>query len=83
MFPHHDGKKYGAIVTGANGISGHHIVRVLSQTRGRWNNVFALSRRAPHNTQVTSRVVMHIAVDFLTSGPEEIAKILQVNNVHA
>jgi hypothetical protein len=35
-FPAHDGKKYTAIVTGANGISGSEITNVLAASPGRW-----------------------------------------------
>jgi len=63
-----------AIVTGANGISGAHMIRVLGSNPKRWKKVYAVSRRPPsgdwpENTE-------HIACDFLKS-PEEIAGVLK------
>lgn len=68
-----------AIVTGANGISGFHTMRVLLQSPERWSKVYALSRRPPPKEMMAllpepqrSRVE-HIAVDFL----DEPCKIAQ------
>ena len=63
-----------AIVTGANGISGAHMIRVLGSNPKRWKKVYAISRRPPsgdwpENTE-------HIACDFLKD-PEEIAGVLR------
>lgn len=74
-FPEAEGKKYSAIVTGANGITGAHILRVLAQARERWGTIYALSRRPP-----SSRIdgIEYLSVDFLEK-PEEIAEILKGN----
>lgn len=80
-FPDHDGKRYSIIVTGANGISGAPVVKLLSEAPERWNNIYALSRR-PAATSRGSRV-KSLEVDFLNSRPEEIAKTLTKNNVEA
>jgi NAD(P)-dependent dehydrogenase (short-subunit alcohol dehydrogenase family) len=36
-----------AIVTGANGISGYHMVKVLAAAPERWAKIYCLSRRPP------------------------------------
>jgi N-acetyl-gamma-glutamylphosphate reductase len=77
-FPAHDGKKYTAIVTGANGITGAHLVRVLSEAPERWETIYALSRRVP--SEPTPRNVKSLAIDFLQE-PEEIAKQLKEDGV--
>ncbi|MCJ1391220.1 hypothetical protein MMC18_004082 [Xylographa bjoerkii] len=82
-FPDHDGKTYSAIVAGANGIFGHYMVKVLAQSPQRWKHIYALSRRSPMITPSEGSTVKHIAVDFLASGPDEIARILKQNNVQA
>ncbi|KAK5058894.1 hypothetical protein LTR84_011158 [Exophiala bonariae] len=71
-----------AIVTGANGISGFHTMRVLLESPERWSKVYALSRRPPPKEMMAllpesqrSRVE-HIAVDFLDE-PTEIAHALK------
>lgn len=79
-FPEHDGRKFSAIVTGTNGISGAQLVEVLSQVPNRWGKIFALSRKPP-TTKRTN--VYSIAADFLNSGPEEITKILKDNGLEA
>jgi hypothetical protein len=63
-FPHADGNKYSAIVTGANGITGAHVVRVLAENPERWETVYALSRKRPA-TPSTASNVKHIELDFL------------------
>ena len=70
-----------AIVTGANGISGFHTMRVLLESPKRWSKVYALSRKPPPKLMMAlltddqrSRV-QHVAVDFLES-PETIAKAM-------
>jgi NAD(P)-dependent dehydrogenase (short-subunit alcohol dehydrogenase family) len=73
-FPDVTGKKYSAIVTGANGITGTYIVRALAEAPERWGAIYALSRRPP-NDRVADNV-KHLSVDFLSS-PEDIAKQLK------
>jgi nucleoside-diphosphate-sugar epimerase len=77
-FPDHEGKKYTAIVTGANGITGSHLTRVLSAAPERWGTIYALSRRPPKEPAPAN--VKYLAIDFLTT-PEEIAKQLKDNGV--
>lgn len=79
-FPLHDGAKYTAIVTGANGISGSEIVNTLAATPERWDTIFAMSRRPPpsQNPRVKS-----IAADFLRSTPEELAAVFEEEGVKA
>lgn len=77
-----------AIVTGANGISGFHTLRVLLESPERWTKVWAASRRPPPPEmmqllpkEARSRVE-HVACDFLSS-PADIAKQLQEKGVKA
>jgi hypothetical protein len=77
-----------AIVTGANGISGFHTMRVLLESPQRWKKVWAASRRPPPEAmmkllpQEQRDRVEHVALDFL-SEPEEIAKVLKDKGVTA
>ncbi|KAK8227317.1 NAD dependent epimerase/dehydratase family protein-like protein [Phyllosticta capitalensis] len=64
-----------AVVTGANGISGQHLLRVLGQSPSRWSKIYSLSRRPPMGTELPANVT-HISVDFL-SKPEDIAAVLR------
>jgi hypothetical protein len=79
-FPEHDGKQYTAIVTGANGISGSHILSALAETPSRWTKIYALSRKVPSKAVIPH--VTYLAVDFLDE-PEKIAKILTDNGISA
>ncbi|MAD87906.1 MAG: hypothetical protein CL912_33510 [Deltaproteobacteria bacterium] len=70
-----------AIITGANGISGFHTLRVLASAPERWSKIYALSRRPPPPRLMNlvgdgKERVEHVACDFLL-GPEEIAKALK------
>ena len=67
-----------AVVTGANGISGAHMIRVLAENPERWTKIYALSRRPPSGKW--PKTVEHIPLDFLSS-PEEIAKVLKEQNI--
>ncbi|THY74861.1 hypothetical protein D6C95_10060 [Aureobasidium pullulans] len=67
-----------AIVTGANGISGTYMLKVLGQHPQRWKKIYALSRRPPSGD--LPKNVEHIPCDFLKS-PEEIASVLKEKNV--
>ncbi len=70
-----------AIITGANGISGYHMLKVLAAAPTRWKKIYCLSRRPPPDYffsdlgEGASRVE-HVCADFL-SKPEEIASNLQ------
>lgn len=79
-FPLHAGKKYTAIVTGANGISGSEIVNRLAATPDRWETIYALSRRPPKSTNPR---VKAIAADFLFSTPEELAALFKKEGIKA
>ncbi|KAJ9603884.1 hypothetical protein H2200_011406 [Cladophialophora chaetospira] len=77
-----------AIVTGANGISGFHTMRVLLESPQRWSKVYALSRRPPPKEMMAllspdqrSRV-QHVAVDFLED-PKKIADAMTSGGVKA
>ncbi|KAK5071075.1 hypothetical protein LTR64_007578 [Lithohypha guttulata] len=71
-----------AIITGANGISGHYMLRVLSQSPERWSKIYCLSRRPPYIPGGLPSNAEHIAVDFLKS-PSEIASVLKDKGVKA
>jgi len=79
-FPEHDGKKFTAIVTGANGLSGSHIVDVLAEAPERWSTIYAMSRRAPASTRSN---VKNIAADFMAGNPEELAELFKAHGVTA
>ncbi|OAL40697.1 hypothetical protein AYO20_00433 [Fonsecaea nubica] len=80
-FPEYEGKRLRIIVTGANGISGSAMTKVLSEAPERWEKIYALSRRPPSGH--TPPRVEHIAVDFLESTPEGIAQVLKDKRVEA
>ncbi|KAH8697578.1 hypothetical protein BGW36DRAFT_407565 [Talaromyces proteolyticus] len=59
-----------AVVTGANGISGYHMVRVLAAAPERWSKIYCLSRRTPPSNFFDdlgegAKRVEHISVDLL------------------
>lgn len=76
-----------AIVTGATGLSGYHMVKVLAAAPDRWKKIYCLSSRSPPANffedlgEGASRVE-HLAVDFLGE-PSEIAERLQDKIDHA
>ncbi|KAK5274519.1 hypothetical protein LTR99_004773 [Exophiala xenobiotica] len=79
-----------AIITGANGISGYHMLKVLAAAPPtRWKKIYCLSRRPPPDyffsdlnppkdepEGAASQRVEHVCADFL-SDPKEIASNLQ------
>jgi hypothetical protein len=71
-----------AIITGANGISGNYMLRVLAEAPERWTKIYCLSRRPPAIHNGLPAHAEHIALDFL-KGPEEIAKVLKDRGVTA
>ncbi|KAL0254862.1 hypothetical protein SLS55_009386 [Diplodia seriata] len=82
VFPHTDDKKdLTAIITGANGISGQHMLRVLAQNPQRWSKIYCLSRRPPTIPEGLPQIE-HISMDFLKS-PDFIAKLLKSHRVRA
>ena len=79
-FPDPTGNGLTAIITGANGISGYYMLRVLSQSPQRWSKIYCLSRRPPLIPGGLPSNAEHIALDFLKS-PEEIAGVLKEKGV--
>lgn len=77
-------KGLSAIVTGANGISGDHMVRVLAESPERWTNIYTLSRRPPAIERPWPEKVnvQHVSLDFLTE-PEDMASVLKRAGVKA
>ncbi|KAF2110681.1 NAD dependent epimerase/dehydratase family protein-like protein [Lophiotrema nucula] len=71
-----------AIITGANGISGNYMLRVLAQAPERWSKIYCLSRRPPAIPDGLPKNAEHIALDFLKDS-EEIAKVLKEKDVKA
>lgn len=71
-----------AVITGANGISGYYMYRVLSQDRRLWKKIYCLSRRPPLIPGGLPDHVEHIPLDFLKA-PEDIASVLKDRNVIA
>lgn len=71
-----------AIITGANGISGAYMLKVLSQSPQRWTKIYCLSRRPPLIPGGLPSNVEHIPLDFLKS-PDEIAVVLKDRGVKA
>ncbi|OCT51767.1 NAD dependent epimerase/dehydratase family protein [Cladophialophora carrionii] len=80
-----------AIVTGANGITGYSMVKVLAAAPKRWSKIYCLSRKPPpayfydELGEGASARVVHVSVDFL-SDPATIAasmkaKIPRVDHV--
>lgn len=74
---------FSAIVTGANGISGDHMVRVLDESPERWSNIYTLSRRPPPVEKKWKSNVKHVTMDFLYSSPAEMADKLKKEGVTA
>lgn len=71
-----------AIITGANGISGNYMLRVLAESPERWTKIYCLSRRPPAIPDGLPVQAEHIALDFLKE-PEEIARVLKEKHVKA
>lgn len=71
-----------AIITGANGISGNYMLRVLAQNPERWSKIYCLSRRPPAIADGLPKNAEHIALDFLKN-PKEIAQVLKERGVEA
>lgn len=83
-----------AIVTGANGMSGYHMVRVLTAAPERWSKIYCLSRRPPpinfyEDLGEGATRVEHIAIDFLgheskiaTQIKERISKVYALHSLY-
>ena len=68
-----------AIVAGASGLSGEHMMEVLGGSPERWEKVYAVSRRPP---VTASSSIHHVSVDLLLP-PEKIATTFQDAGVQA
>ena len=71
-----------AIITGANGISGYYMLKVLAEAPERWTKIYCLSRRPPAIKEGLPKNAEHIALDFLNK-PEEIAAVLKEKGIRA
>lgn len=71
-----------ALILGANGISGNHLVRVLSQAPERWTEIVAMSRRPPVGHVVDGKQVKHVQADLLQE-PTKLAQLLKDEKVQA
>ena len=71
-----------AVVTGANGISGAYMLKVLSQDAKRWKKIYCLSRRPPLVAGGLPENAEHIPLDFLKD-PKDIAAVLKEHGVVA
>jgi hypothetical protein len=67
-----------AVLAGANGISGTHMLRAMARHPDIWRRVYALSRRPPMMKLPVefSKNVQHVAIDLLAS-PEEVGRELK------
>ena len=65
-----------AIITGANGISGYYMLRVLAKDPKRWSKIYCLSRRPPLIAGGLPSNAEHIALDFFKE-PKDIAATLR------
>ncbi|EXJ66796.1 uncharacterized protein A1O5_09991 [Cladophialophora psammophila CBS 110553] len=70
-----------AIVTGATGISGYHMLKVLAAAPERWSKIYTLSRRPPSDYFFAdlgdgAARVEHVEADF-QAGPEALAEMLK------
>jgi len=71
-----------AIITGANGISGNYMLRVLARDPERWSKIYCLSRRPPVIPNGLPKNAEHIALDFLKEAGE-ISEVLKDKGVKA
>jgi len=71
-----------AIITGANGISGYYMLKVLAQSPERWTKIYCLSRRPPLVAGGLPKNAEHIALDFLKD-PQAIADVMRNKGVKA
>ncbi|KAI9654536.1 MAG: hypothetical protein M1821_006626 [Bathelium mastoideum] len=69
-----------AIITGANGISGNYMLRVLAKDPKRWSKIYCLSRRPPFIGGSLPPNAEHIPLDFLKE-PKDIAAGLKETGV--
>lgn len=79
-----------ALVAGATGLSGFHMVKVLAAAPQRWSRIYCLSSRAPPDNffgdlgEAAAGRVEHLQVDFLDE-PERVAERLRekIESVYA
>jgi hypothetical protein len=84
-----DPGSHGAIVCGANGISGQAMLKVLSANPERWRDIYSLSRNfyvggGPDGKggSVDGGQIRHLQMDFLVE-PRSIARNLEEHGVEA
>jgi hypothetical protein len=70
-----------ALVTGATGLSGYHMVKALAASPQRWSKIYCLSSRPPPETFFEdlgegAQRVEHLGVNFLDD-PSEFAHVLR------
>lgn len=75
-----------ALVTGATGLSGYHMVKALAASPQRWSKIYCLSSRPPPENFFAdlgegAQRVEHLAVNFLDN-PSEFAKVLKEKVQH-
>lgn len=75
-----------ALVTGATGLSGYHMVKALAAAPQRWSKIYCLSSRPPPDNFFDdlgegAQRVEHLAINFLDD-PSEIARQLQERIPH-
>ena len=78
--PEFDAVDQTAIVTGANGISGQAMLKILLAHPERWTTIYAVSRGPPLKNGTSGKKVHHIAVDFLDDA-KVVANILMENHI--
>ena len=78
--PEFDAVGQTAIVTGANGISGQAMLKILLAHPERWTTIYAISRGLLLESGISGQQVHHIAVDFLDD-VKKVASVLKENHV--
>lgn len=86
--PTHKSHRQTALITGATGVSGYHMIKVLAASE-QWAQVYCLSRRSPPPTfyadlGANADKIKHVSIDFLDR-PEELSKVLgsKITHVYA
>lgn len=77
-----DVKGLTAMVFGASGISGHHMLRVLSKHPERWSAVYSVARKPLSYTNQLGENVKHVSADLLDD-PSTTAEKLKAQGVRA
>ncbi len=77
-----DVKGLRVIVFGANGRSGHHLLRVLSRHPESWSTIYSIPRRPQECTYQIRNYVKHVPFD-LAEDPSKVAEKLTAEGVRA